>query len=57
MTGERSGKVSRVDEDPFEKEIRLANDTSAEGLRVSCQLQGARSTGGVDERKTDSLHL
>jgi hypothetical protein len=25
MKGEGSGKVSRVDEDPFEKEMRLAN--------------------------------
>ena len=25
MTGEVSGEVSRVDEDPFEKEIRLTN--------------------------------
>ena len=29
MTGEGSGDVSRVDEDPFEKELRLANETSA----------------------------
>ena len=36
MTGEDSGKVSRVDEDPFEKEIRLANETSTEEVRVSC---------------------
>ena len=28
-------KVSRVDEDSFEKELRLANETSAEQLRVS----------------------
>jgi hypothetical protein len=35
MTGEDSGKVSRVDEDPFEKEIRLTNETSAEEVRVS----------------------
>jgi hypothetical protein len=35
MTGEGSGKVSRVDEDPFEKEMRLANETSAEEVRVS----------------------
>ena len=28
MTGEVSGEVSRVDEDPFEKEIRFANETS-----------------------------
>ncbi len=35
MTGEGSGEVSRVDEDPFEKEMRLANETSAEELRVS----------------------
>ena len=36
MTGEGSGKVSRVDEDPFEKEIRLVNETSTEEVRVSC---------------------
>ena len=30
MTGEGSGKVSRVDEDPFEKEMRLANETRVE---------------------------
>jgi hypothetical protein len=35
MTGEGSGEVSRVDEDPFEKEIRLANETSVEEVRVS----------------------
>jgi hypothetical protein len=35
MTGEGSGKVSRVDEDPFEKEICLANETSSEEVRVS----------------------
>ena len=35
MTGEDSGKVSRVDEDPFEKEIRLVNETRAEEVRVS----------------------
>ena len=27
MTGEGSGDVSRVDEDPFEKELRLTNET------------------------------
>ena len=35
MTGEGSGKVSRVDEDPFEKEMCLANETSVEEVRVS----------------------
>jgi hypothetical protein len=35
MTGEDSGKVSRVDEDQFEKEIRVANETSVEEVRVS----------------------
>jgi hypothetical protein len=35
MTGEGSGKVSRVDEDTFEKEVHLANETSAEEVRVS----------------------
>ncbi len=35
MTGESSGKVSRVDEDPFEKEMCLANETSVEEVRVS----------------------
>ena len=35
MTGEVSGEVSRVHEDPFEKELRLANETSAEQHRVS----------------------
>ena len=35
LTGEGSGDVSRVDEDPFEKELRLANETSAEQHRVS----------------------
>jgi hypothetical protein len=35
MTGEGSGDVSRVDEDPFEKELCLANETSAEQHRVS----------------------
>jgi hypothetical protein len=36
MTGEGSGKVSRVDEDPFEKEMCLGNETSVEEVRVSC---------------------
>ena len=31
----KSGEVSCVDEDPFEKEIRLANETIVEELRVS----------------------
>ncbi len=35
MTGEDSGKVSRVDENPFETEMRLANETSAQEVRVS----------------------
>ncbi len=35
MTGEGSREVSRVDEDPFDKEIRLANETRVEELRVS----------------------
>jgi hypothetical protein len=35
MTGDDSGDVSRVDEDPFEKELCLANETSAEQHRVS----------------------
>ena len=34
-TGEGSRKVSRVDEDPFEKEMCLVNETSAEEVRVS----------------------
>jgi hypothetical protein len=29
----------------------------AEFGHVICQASGSRSTGGVDERKTDSLHL
>ena len=56
MTGEGSGKASRVDEDPFEKEMRLANETSAEELRDSTTPR-YRSTAGVDERKTNPLHL
>ena len=35
MTGEGSGEVSRVDEDSFEKELCLADETSTEQLRVS----------------------
>jgi hypothetical protein len=35
MTGKGSGKVSRVDEDQFEKEIRLVNETRSEEVRVS----------------------
>ena len=35
MTGDDSGEVSRVDEDPFEKEMCLGNETSVEELRVS----------------------
>jgi hypothetical protein len=64
MTGEGSGDVSRhesrVDEDPFEKELCLANETSStQSLNSTkiCQTKGARSTGGVDERKTDSVHV
>jgi hypothetical protein len=30
MTGEGSGDISRGDEDPFEKELCLVNETSAE---------------------------
>jgi hypothetical protein len=32
MTGEGSGKVSRVDEDQFETEMRVANETSCESV-------------------------
>jgi hypothetical protein len=35
MTGEGSGKVSRVDEDQFETEIRVANETSCESAVVN----------------------
>jgi hypothetical protein len=35
MTGEDSGKVFRVDEDPFEIEMCLVNETSGEEVRVS----------------------
>ena len=35
MTGEGSGDVSRVDEELFEKELCLANETSVEQHRVS----------------------
>ncbi len=35
MTGEGSRDVSRVDEDPFEKELCLVNETSVEQHRVS----------------------
>ncbi len=35
MTGEGSGQVSRVDDDPFEKEMCLANETSEEEVKVS----------------------
>ena len=34
-TGEGSIKVSRVDEDPFEKEMRPVDETSTEEVRVS----------------------
>jgi hypothetical protein len=34
MTGEGSGKVSRVDVVPFEKEMCLVNDTSVKEVRV-----------------------
>jgi hypothetical protein len=34
MTEEDSGKVSRVDEDSFKKEMRLANETTVEEVRV-----------------------
>jgi hypothetical protein len=56
MTGKGSGEVSRVDEDLFEKELRLANETRAEELRDSTTPR-YRSTGGVDERKTNPLRL
>jgi hypothetical protein len=35
MTGEDSGKVFRVDKDPFEKEMCLVNETIDEEVRVS----------------------
>ena len=38
MTGEGSGDVSRVDEDPFEKELLLANETSVEQHRKTDSL-------------------
>jgi hypothetical protein len=60
MTGEGSGDVSHVDEDPFEKDLCLANETSTEQHRVSTApryVKDVRSTGGVDERKTDSVHV
>jgi hypothetical protein len=64
MTGEGgdSGEPSRVDEDPFEKELRLTNETSEEQVRAStgqktCQTTDYRSTGGVIQSKPHSLHL
>jgi hypothetical protein len=50
MTGEDSGEESRLDEDPFEKQMRLANETSTVELRVSTSPRYVKSTGGVDER-------
>ncbi len=35
MTGDGLGKVSRVDEDPFETEMRLAKETITQEVRVS----------------------
>ncbi len=34
MTGEGSREASRVDEDPFEKQIRLTNESSVEQLKT-----------------------
>ena len=55
MTGEGSGDVSRVDEDPFEKELRLANETSAEQHRVS-SAGPARDPGHASEISTQNAH-
>ena len=35
MTGEDSGETSSVDEDPFEKQMRLTNEVSAQQLRTT----------------------
>jgi hypothetical protein len=35
MIGDGSGEASRVDEDPFEKQMRLTNESIAEQLRAS----------------------
>jgi hypothetical protein len=37
MTGECSGEASRVDEDPFEKQMRLPNEACAAQLRASTE--------------------
>ena len=49
MTGEGSGEVSRVDEDPFEKELRLVNETSTEQLRVSTTPRYVKHIKSLDQ--------
>jgi hypothetical protein len=38
LKGEGSGEASRVDEDPFEKQMRLTDEASAQQLRASTAL-------------------
>jgi hypothetical protein len=63
VEGRASSVGAPEDEDAFEKQMRLSNEATAEQLRASTapryvsQASGSRSTGGVDERKTNSLHL
>jgi hypothetical protein len=55
MTGEGSGKVSRVDEDPFEKEISLVNETSVEKVIVS--YVNSKALDQLEEWMKEKPHL
>ena len=52
------GASSAGDEDPFEKQMRLSYESQVRASTVQriWQATGSRSTRGVDERKTTSLH-
>jgi hypothetical protein len=54
-TGEGSGKVSRVDEDPFEKEMRLANETGVEEVIVS--YVNPKALDQLEEWMKENPHL
>jgi hypothetical protein len=57
LQGGASGEASHVDEDPFEKQMRLSYETQADHLNITnmWQTTGFRSTGGMDQRNTNSF--
>ncbi len=59
VEGGASSAGDPADEDPFEKQMRLSYESQSQSLDSTkiWQATGSRSTRGVDERKTNSLHL